>query len=106
MLSRLFKCLDDTEIAACGELPMNEMEDEVLLEHSDDFRKDSQDGKPSEIIPIQVTQQSGESPVLVIDLEWGWSASNSTCTPETEPLATEKNLTKFRLLYTNRSYQK
>ncbi|EFX65675.1 hypothetical protein DAPPUDRAFT_264320 [Daphnia pulex] len=57
VLSRLFKCLDDTN-AACGELPMNEMEDEVLLEHSDDFRKDSQDGKPSEKIPIQVTQQS------------------------------------------------
>lgn len=90
MLSRLFKCLDDTKIAACGELPMNEMEDEMLLEHSDDFRKDSQDGKPLEKIPIQVTQQSGESPVLVIDLEWGCSASNLTCTPETEPLATEK----------------
>lgn len=87
MLSRLFKLLDDTEIAACGEFAMHEMEDEVLSEHSDDFWKDSQDGKPPEKIPIQVTQQSGESPLLVIDLEWGWSAS--TCTPETEPLATK-----------------
>lgn len=84
MLTRLFKCLDDTEIAACGEFPDNEMEDEVLLDLSEDFKRDLQNGQSSE---ESLAKQSRESPVQVIDLEWGWAAS--TCTHDEEPLATQ-----------------
>lgn len=60
------------------------MEDELLFDLSEDFKRDLPNGPPTE---ESLTKQSRELPVKVIDLEWGWDTS--TCTSEKEPLATK-----------------
>ncbi|XP_032797117.2 uncharacterized protein LOC116933455 [Daphnia magna] len=97
VLGRLFKCLDDTEIAACEEFPNKEMEDELLFDLSEDFKRDLPNGPPTE---ESLTKQSRELPVKVIDLEWGWDTS--TCTSEKEPLATKVTLNGLRVTILSR----
>ncbi|KZS04065.1 Uncharacterized protein APZ42_033069 [Daphnia magna] len=46
-LSRHFS-LDGTDIAACGKFPNTDMEDEVLFDLSENFKRDLQIGPPLE----------------------------------------------------------
>lgn len=73
MLSQLYKCLDETEIAACGVTSSNNLEDETLLNSSEYCPKDFPKEQKDETNPTKKT-----SSVQVVDLEWGsWVNSTS-----------------------------